>query len=154
MGRRQSREAALQVLYQVDVGGADPDKALADTAELNEIDPEDLKFTRELVLGSMSHIEDIDRIIATLSKDWNIERLARVDHNIMRIAIFEIMHRDDIPFGVTVNEAVELAKTFGGEDSGRFINGILAHVASMVPAADDAATAANGAGQMSEGRTD
>lgn len=154
MGRRQSREAALQVLYQVDVGGADPDKALADTAELNEIDPEDLKFTRELVLGSMSHIEDIDRIIATLSKDWNIERLARVDHNIMRIAIFEIMHRDDIPFGVTVNEAVELAKTFGGGDSGRFINGILAHVASMVPAADDAATASNGAGQMSEGRTD
>ncbi|MHB8918740.1 MAG: transcription antitermination factor NusB [Desulfocucumaceae bacterium] len=153
MGRRQSREAALQVLYQVDVGGADPDKALADTAELNEIDPDDLIFTRELVLGSMSHMEDIDRIIATLSKDWNIERLARVDHNIMRIAIFEIIHRDDIPFGVTVNEAVELAKTFGGEDSGRFINGILAHVASMAPAADDAAKAANG-GQMSVGRTD
>lgn len=152
MGRRQSREAALQVLYQVDVGGADPDKALADTSELNEIDPDDLIFTRELVLGAMGHIEDIDRIIATLSKDWNIERLARVDHNIMRIAIFEIMHRDDIPFGVTVNEAVELAKTFGGEDSGRFINGILAHVASMVPAVD-AATAANG-GELSVGRTD
>lgn len=154
MGRRQSREAALQVLYQVDVGGADPEKALADTVELNATDPDDLRFARELVLGSLDHIRDIDRIIAALSQDWNIERLARVDHNIMRIAIFEIMHRDDIPFGVTVNEAVELAKTFGGKDSGRFINGILAQVASSAPLTEDAAKGANGAGQISEGRTD
>ncbi|MCL6610986.1 MAG: transcription antitermination factor NusB [Peptococcaceae bacterium] len=128
MGRRQAREAALQALFQVDVGGADPEKALADTAEMTGIAPDDIAFMRELVLGSLSHLRDIDRIISSLSRDWNIDRLARVDHNIMRLAAFEILYRDDIPFGATVNEAVELAKTYGGDDSGRFVNGILAQV--------------------------
>lgn len=130
MSRRQARESALQALYQVDVGGAEPEKAIANTAELNKITPDELSFMRELVLGATGRLGEIDRVIATLSRDWNIERLARVDHNIMRMAIYEIMYRDDIPFGVTVNEAVELAKTFGGEDSGRFVNGILAQVAN------------------------
>jgi len=162
MGRRQAREAALQALYQVDVGGADPEKALADTAELNQMVPEDLGFSKELVLGAVGRLEEIDRLIAALSRDWNIDRLARVDHNIMRLAVYEIMFRDDIPFGVTVNEAVELAKTFGGKDSGRFINGILAQVAERsdpagVAVRPDPAGAAGtaGAGEvMMEGRTD
>ncbi len=130
MGRRQAREAALQSLYQVDVGGADPEKAMTDITELNGLSQEDLSFARELVLGSIGRLQEIDTIIAALSRDWNIERLARVDHNIMRMAIFEILYREDIPFGVAVNEAVELAKTFGGNDSGRFVNGILAQVAN------------------------
>jgi N utilization substance protein B len=94
--------------------------------EINETPPDDISFTRELVIGTIEHLSGIDRIIADLSKDWNLERLARVDHNIMRMAIFEIMYRDDIPYRVTVNEAVELAKTFGGKDSKKFVNGILA----------------------------
>ncbi len=129
MGRRRAREAALQALYQVDVGGADPDRAMAHTAEFTSLGTDDLAFMRDLVLGSLAHLPEIDRIIASLSRDWNIERLARVDHNIMRMAAYEILYRDDIPFGVTVNEAVELAKTFGGMDSGKFVNGILAQVA-------------------------
>ncbi len=128
MGRRQAREAALQVMYQVDVGGADPGKAIADTAEMTGIAHDDLDFMKSLVMGSLGHLGDIDRVIAALSRDWNIERLARVDHNIMRIASYELLYRDDIPPGVAINEAVELAKTFGGKDSGRFVNGILAQV--------------------------
>ena len=128
MGRRQSREAALQALYQLDVGGAESDQAMAYAIEIAGITADDSNFMKDLVLGSINHLQEIDQIISTLSKDWNIDRLARVDHNIMRMAIYEILYREDIPFGVTVNEAVELAKMFGGEDSGRFINGVLAHV--------------------------
>ena len=125
MKRRQAREAALQTLYQVDVGGVDPENAIAATAELNKTSPEELSFTRELVFGSINHMSEIDHTISKLSKDWNLQRLARVDHNIMRMAIYEIIYRDDIPPGVTINEAVELAKAYGGKDSGKFVNGIL-----------------------------
>lgn len=154
MGRRQAREAAIQALYQVDVGGADPEKAMADTAEMTNIAPEDMAFMRELVLGAISHLRDIDKIIASLSRDWNIERLARVDHNIMRMAIYEILYRDDIPFGVTVNEAVELAKTFGGKDSGRFVNGILAQVGNKAGELKTAGSGRTERKQAMEGRTD
>ncbi|KJS00702.1 MAG: nitrogen utilization protein B [Peptococcaceae bacterium BRH_c4a] len=129
MGRRQAREAAMKTLYQMDVGGIDPEVAIKNTAEIEAITPDDLIFTRELVLGSTEHLSEIDDTIAALSRDWNIERLARVDRNIMRMAIYEILYRDDIPFSVTVNEAVELAKTFGSEDSGKFVNGVLGKVA-------------------------
>lgn len=125
MKRRQAREAALQTLYQVDVGGVDPEKAIATTAELNKTSPEELVFTWELVIGSINHMSEIDHTISELSKDWDLQRLARVDHNIMRMAIYEIIYRDDIPPGVTINEAVELAKAYGGKDSGKFVNGIL-----------------------------
>jgi N utilization substance protein B len=129
VGRRKAREAALQTLYQVDVGGADPEEAIVNTVKINNINADDLVFTRELVFGSIAHLAEIDRIIGALSKDWNLDRLARVDHNVMRMAIFEIIYRDDIPYGVTVNEAVELAKIYGGKDSGKFVNGILGRVA-------------------------
>lgn len=146
MGRRQAREAALQALYQVDVGGDDPGKALNDISDLTGISPDDLEFMKDLVYGSLQHMKDIDRIISALSKDWNIDRLARVDHNIMRIAAYEILYRDDIPFGVTVNEAVELAKTFGGKDSGKFVNGILAQVGARAAAPGDSGSAVPPAG--------
>lgn len=128
MGRRQARETALKSLYQVDVGGVEPESAIVHAAELDQLSPEDIDFTRELVMGSINNMREIDRTIALLSRDWNIDRLARVDHNIMRMAIYEIMYRSDIPFGVTVNEAVELAKIYGGGESGKFVNGILGKV--------------------------
>lgn len=131
MGRRQSREAAFQAIFQVDVGQANPEQAINYTVENSGTKPEDLGFTRELVAGALEHLEEIDRIIASYSKDWQLERLARVDRNIMRLAIYEILYRDDIPASVSVNEAVEMAKVFGGEDSGRFVNGILGRVISM-----------------------
>lgn len=131
MGRRQAREAALQVLYQVDVGGADPEKALVHVEQATGIAPEDLCFARELVTGTLAHRVALDRVIACFSRDWELTRMAAVDRNIMRLALFEIFHREDIPHRVSVNEAVELAKVFGGEDSSRFVNGILGQVVKV-----------------------
>ncbi|NHM27836.1 transcription antitermination factor NusB [Desulfofundulus sp. TPOSR] len=149
MGRRQAREAALQVLYQVDVARVDPEEALnhlremaspnpGDSDESDQVNEEDAKiaylsprdmlFARELVAGTLAHLKAFDRVIARLSRDWPLYRMAAVDRNIMRMALYEIFHREDIPNSVAVNEAVELAKTFGGPDSSRFINGILGRV--------------------------
>ncbi|HBV96842.1 MAG: hypothetical protein JL50_15325 [Peptococcaceae bacterium BICA1-7] len=136
MGRRQARETVLRTLYQVEVGGVESERAINNTASINEtleeeaeklgpLNQEDLSFARELVYGTIGHQNEIDGIIAALSRDWNIERLARVDHNIMRLAVYEILHRDDIPSSVTINEAVDLAKLYGSDESGKFVNGVL-----------------------------
>lgn len=131
MSRRLARERALAVLYQVDLGGADPEKA-CDWMDDN-FGPllKSGEFARRLVFGTLEHRQEIDRVIAGLSKDWNINRIASVDKNIMRMALFEIFYSKDVPGSVAVNEAVELAKAYGGEDSGRFINGILGKVLEM-----------------------
>jgi transcription antitermination factor NusB len=92
-------------------------------------------------MGTVENLAEIDRIIAAYSKDWQLDRLARVDRNIMRLAVYEILYREDIPAGVSVNEAVELAKIFGGEDSGRFVNGILGRVVTMPGVAEAQAQA-------------
>jgi len=152
MGRRQAREAAMKTLYQVDVGGIDPDMAIKNTAEIDAIAPDDLNFAKELVMGSMRHLREIDNTITALSRDWNIERLAKVDINIMRMAIYEILYRDDIPFSVTVNEAVELAKTYGSDDSGKFVNGILGKVTRKEIGGVDGEISGNS--QIFEGRID
>ncbi|BAF59360.1 MAG: transcription antitermination factor NusB [Pelotomaculum sp.] len=128
MSRRQARERALQILFQVDVGGADPGEAfrLMDEGfgELKKYQ----EFARLLVGGTLENLAAIDRVIAGVSKDWNINRMANVDRNIIRMALYEIFFCEDIPYSVSVNEAVELGKTYGGEESGRFINGILGRI--------------------------
>lgn len=128
MSRRQARERALQVLFQVDLGGADPDMALKlmnqDFGSLTKSGD----FTKRLVYGVLENLTSLDRIISDVSKDWSLNRIARVDKNIMRLALFEMFYCDDIPSNVSINEAVEMGKTFGGEDSGKFINGILGKV--------------------------
>jgi N utilization substance protein B len=131
MGRRQSREVALQALYQVDVGKSDPESAINYLALNSGAGSDDMDFARELVMGALANLQEIDRIIVSYSKDWQLERLARVDRNIMRLSIYEIIYRSDIPPSVSVNEAVELAKVFGGEDSSKFVNGILGRVVTL-----------------------
>ena len=128
MGRRRAREVALQILYQVDLTGAPPEEACSFLPEVTFVEEKDLAFARELVFGTLAHREALDRVIAGLSHDWPLYRMAAVDRNIMRLALYEIFHREDIPNSVAVNEAVELAKTFGGHDSSRFVNGILGQV--------------------------
>ncbi|MDD2443983.1 MAG: transcription antitermination factor NusB [Desulfotomaculaceae bacterium] len=128
MSRRQARERALQVLYQTDVGGADLAGAFRYMdEEFGAIRDED-KFVQRLVCGTIENMAPIDKVIAVVSKEWHINRMARVDRNIMRLALYEILYCMDIPNNVSVNEAVELGKIYGGEDSGRFINGILGKV--------------------------
>ncbi len=148
MSRRQARETALQSLYQIEVGGADPEAVVNFMAKRNSLLPKDFEFMKDLVYGTIKNEKQIDSIIASLSIDWDIGRLARVDHNIMRMAIYEIKWREDIPYSVSVNEAVELAKVFGGEDSGRFVNGILAKVSKEKPGTGDKKNES----EMAEGR--
>lgn len=135
MSRRHARELALQVLFHVDVGHADPDTALfqAFSRENEEGAPEALnekeaQFARDLVQGTWERKDEIDELIATYAKDWSLDRMAAVDRNILRMAIYEIRHQGDIPESVTVDEAVELAKNFSTADSGKFVNGILGSV--------------------------
>jgi N utilization substance protein B len=128
MSRRQARERALQVLFQIDVGGIDPYQAYQNMADSFGALTKEQDFSRRIIWGALDNLEPIDRIINIVSKDWNINRMAKVDKNIMRLALYEIIYCDDIPNNVSVNEAVELGKIFGGEESGRFINGILGWV--------------------------
>lgn len=128
MSRRQARERALQVLFQVDLGGADPGEAFVKMNENFGVLNKNEDFARMLINGTILHLKEIDRIIAAISRDWNIQRIANVDKNIMRLALYEIYYCEDIPNSVSVNEAVDLGKAFGGEESGKFINGILGRV--------------------------
>lgn len=128
MSRRQARERALQVLFQVDMGGADPREAFAQMdEEFGKLNGSE-DFTGKLVYGVIENMVFIDRVIAAVSKEWSLNRMANVDRNVMRLALYEVFFCDDIPNNVAVNEAVDLGKIFGGDESGKFINGILGKV--------------------------
>jgi transcription antitermination protein NusB len=133
--RRAGRERALQALFQIDLAGVEPETALDyawKTGDGDTADPESVQFARELVLGVAQHRDEIDKEIETSSLHWRLERMARVDRNILRLAVFELRHREDVPKRVAMNEAIELAKTFGSEDSSAFVNGILDKIAQGI----------------------
>ncbi|MBO8137293.1 MAG: transcription antitermination factor NusB [Desulfotomaculum sp.] len=129
MSRRQAREIALKVLYAVELGKTDIDHAFAHVIDSFGAVEKAEKFARELVIGAIENQDVLDQIIKRVSKRWDFNRIAYVDRNIMRVALYEILYRDDIPPAVSINEAVELAKIYGGEESGRFVNGIVGKVA-------------------------
>lgn len=126
MGKRhRARELALQLLYALDVGGGEPASAI-DTFWAHFSPPQEIQaFARHLVEGVRAHREALDRAIAECSEHWSVHRMAAVDRNILRMAAFELLFCDDIPPNVTLNEAIELGKRYGSEESGPFINGIL-----------------------------
>jgi len=130
MSRRKARESAMQVLYQVDVGKMDVDDAFKHLQEkLNiTIEDRDMDFARHLVSGTITKLPELDTEISRLSHDWKLERLAAVDRSILRMALYEIFHEQGTPYNVSINEAVEIAKKFCGEQSSKFINGILGKV--------------------------
>jgi len=128
VGRRRARGAAFVVLFQVDVGRAEAAEALAYTVDSWKVSGPDREFVQDVVSGVLQQQEWIDGIITELSRDWRLERMNSADRNIMRVALYELLYRDDIPPNVAVNEAVELAKRYGGEESPRFVNGILGKV--------------------------
>ncbi len=128
MGRRKARERALQILFQVDMGGNDPKEAMKNMDESFGPVYNNVEFVEKIVMGTLTNLACIDKNISSISQDWNIERMASVDRNIIRLAFYEILFCSDIPNNVSVNEAVELGKVYGGEESARFINGILGKV--------------------------
>lgn len=124
-GRRKAREIALQVLYGLNFVKVDVQEAL-DLFWGNFAAPKAAKeFSAFLVQGICEHKDELDKLIAGCSDNWSLGRMSRVDINILRLAVFEFLYCDDIPPKVTLNEAVDLGKTFGSENSGSFINGIL-----------------------------
>jgi transcription antitermination protein NusB len=123
--RRRSREMAIQVLYQVDMARSDINEALRLFCEHFKAPDSIRDFAVELANGVDQYREEIDTLIRRFSEHWRLERMSAVDRNILRLAIFELLYRADIPAKVSINEAVDLGKKYGSEDSGSFINGIL-----------------------------
>lgn len=132
--RRKSREHALQVLYQWEMTGQDVEKGLALLREHLLSGGGEDSFLHRLVEGVRVHRKEIDRFIEGHSEHWRLERMAPIDRNILRIGAFELLYCEDIPPRVTVDEAVELAKRFGSEDSPAFVNGILDRIMAEVRA--------------------
>jgi len=130
--RRRSRELAIKVLFHLGFSSDDPAIIFALICS-NFGASEDVKpFSEELVLGVCGHLRELDSLIGKASKNWRLERIARVDRSILRLAVYELLYRDDIPPKVSINEAVDLGKKFGTEESGAFINGILDKIYSTL----------------------
>ncbi len=124
--RRRSRELAIKVLFHLEFSKKDDPAVAFDLICDNFSTSKDIKtFSKELVLGVCVYIKELDNLISKASQNWRLERIARVDHSILRLAVYELLYRDDIPPKVSINEAVDLGKKFGTEESGAFINGIL-----------------------------
>jgi N utilization substance protein B len=128
LSRRLARQVAFQTLFQIDLSKADLETALAQRLEDVTLSPENEAYVRTVVRGVHEQLSALDAQIGTISKAWEVHRLGFIDRSILRLAIYEIVFMDDIPVGVAVNEAVELAKEFGDDESARFINGLLGTV--------------------------
>src|SRR5262245_14597432 len=127
--RRKAREAAVQMLYQMDVSGVDAERAIELFWENLGETAEERAFADGLVRGFGARHDEIDDKIRAVSKHWRLERMSRVDRNILRLAAYELLYVDDVPSRVTLNEAIELAKRFGNEESPAFVNGVLDRIA-------------------------
>lgn len=135
--RRMARERALQALYQLEMAPGPTAAALdaaweASAEESGKPDPEAKRFAQELVEGVWKNLKDIDALLQEHSHNWRLDRMSRIDRNVLRIAVFELKFRPDIPRKVSINEAVELGKRFGTEESSAFINGLLDRVAVAI----------------------
>ena len=131
--RREARELALQLLYAMELNPIDIEEGLRLSRENSRASEGARLFAEELVAGVMANRSAIDKKIRGQSKNWAISRMAKVDLNILRLALFELMFREDIPRNVTINEAIEVAKKFGSEESSAFINGMLDEMDADIP---------------------
>jgi len=123
--RRKAREVALQILYQVDVTGVDVGEAIQLFQENFGISEEAVEFSTQLIRCTLDHLDEIDELIKSCSEHWSLGRMSKVDRNILRTAVCEFLYFDDIPPKVTLNEAIDIGKNYGSDNSGSFINGIL-----------------------------
>jgi N utilization substance protein B len=138
MKRRKAREYALQILFQLDIRKEKPSATVLKHfwAEYNP-DEEVKAFAEEIVKGTHKHITKINDLLHQCAKNWSLDRMAVVDRNVLRMAVYEILYRIDIPTSVTINEAIEIAKKYGTDDSGAFVNGILDRVARLTGKLDE-----------------
>ncbi len=138
--RRKAREASLQLLYEIDLANKEcgdvlkdflrePRRFLQDLPESNASLEEVKQFTVQITEGVFHNAREIDKLMESHSTHWKVSRMSAVDRNILRMAVFELLYCPDIPASVTINEAIEVAKRFGTEESGSFVNGVLDHIA-------------------------
>ncbi len=129
--QRRARAIALQALYEVDSVGHDMAETLAYLLASGELPAESATFVREVVSGVMQNRKEIDQNINNFAPAWPVVQIPIIDRNILRLAIFEILLDNKVPVKVAINEAVELAKTFGSDSSARFVNGVLGSVSAL-----------------------
>ena len=123
--RRKARESTLQILFQMEFDDADPDK-MVDTFWKNKKSTKEIEeHSRWLVKGILSHRESIDRLIQSVSANWRISRMAIVDRNVLRIAVFELLYEESLAPAIVINEAIEIAKKYSSDEGAVFVNGIL-----------------------------
>jgi N utilization substance protein B len=123
--RRAARELALRTLFQIDLARLDAAETMAAALAEDTLADDARDFARELVMGAVKKQKHIDFVIGKYARGWTLDRMANMDRNILRLAVFEILYLPDIPPAVTVDEAVELAKKYSTAESGGFVNGIL-----------------------------
>ncbi len=129
--RRKARIIALKTLYELDSVGHEPGETLSRLLEEKPAPADVVAFAQELVAGVLDHREEIDEVIRQKAPAWPLDQVAVVDRNILRLAIYEILIDNRVPVRAAINEAVELAKSFGGESSPKFVNGVLGSISSM-----------------------
>ena len=127
--RTTAREAALQMLFAIDATGNDTDQAISDFWRELPGDAEGREYADALVRGVRDGADKLDERIRAASQNWRLERMARIDRNALRLGTYELLTRSDVPRAVILDEAVELAKRFGGEESSKFVNGVLDRIA-------------------------
>lgn len=143
--RREARELALRMLFQLDLGKQPTDEVVDAALAQSRLEGANRLYAEELVRGALEHLAEIDGRITALTPDWTPDRQAAVDRNILRLAAYELLYRPDAPVAAVVNEAVELAKKYSTAESGRFVNGVLGALAREPR---------GGASQTKEGRGD
>jgi transcription antitermination protein NusB len=126
--RRKAREVALRALYEVEIGHASLPTVLKETLSEADLSPDLDAFARQLIEGVRENLAAIDDMLAARITEWDYDRVAAVDRNVLRIATYELFHCPEIPPAVTINEAVDIGKKYSTADSGKFVNGVLARV--------------------------
>lgn len=126
--RHKARALALQVLYQIDLTGDPIEESMALLCDGSDAPADILSFARALIMGVRKNVSEIDRLIRLSSEHWRVERMALVDRNILRLAVYELLFRPEVPARVAMDEAIGLGKEFGTAESGAFINGVLDHI--------------------------
>jgi transcription antitermination protein NusB len=134
--RRKARELALQMLFQWEVGGHAPEYVISTFLGARQLDHQVEGFARALFEGTVSEAAELDRALAARSQNWRLERMAAVDRNVLRLALFELRRHPETPPAVVINEALEIARRFSGAEAVEFVNGVLEGVRQTLPASE------------------
>jgi len=148
--RREGREAAIQFLYQRDLGGGAGVADLEDFYAFRGLSPSARKFCEGLVRGILDHTAEVDVALREYTQNYELDRLSAVDRNILRLAIHEMLYCPEIPPVVSINEAIDIAKKYGTEESGRFVNGVLDRIKATLKRPERTPSAADAAEDTSD----